>query len=112
MLYKWYQHNNLDKDVVIGITKTGYANDDIALEQLQHFINHTKNKKRGIQLLFIIISYSLYMTIPFHNITTENKIVLFHLPTHLIYLTQTLNIGVFQLFKHYYIDTIDITVQL
>ena len=32
ILYKWYQHNNLEGDIVIGITETGYANDDTALK--------------------------------------------------------------------------------
>ena len=42
ILHKWY-HNNLDSDIVIGTTETGYANDDTALEWLQYFIDqHTK----------------------------------------------------------------------
>lgn len=41
ILYKWYQYNNLDGNIVIGIMETGYANNDIALEWLQHFIAYT-----------------------------------------------------------------------
>ena len=37
ILHKWCQHNDLDCDIVIGTTETGYANDDTALEWLQHF---------------------------------------------------------------------------
>ena len=77
ILYKWCQHNDLDSAIMIIKTKTGYANDDTALEWLQHFINYTQNKRRGAWLLLIIDSYGSYMTIPFHNLATENKIVLF-----------------------------------
>ena len=52
------------------------------------------------------------MTIPFHNLATENKIVLFRLPPHSTHLTQPLDVGVFQPFKHYHTDAIDKAVRL
>ena len=88
ILHKWCQHNDLDGDIVIGTTETGYANDDTALECLQHFIDHTQNKRRGAWLLLIIDGYGSHMTIPFHNLATENEIVLFRLPPHSTHLTQ------------------------
>ena len=48
ILYKWCQHNNFYGDIVIGTTETDYANDDTALEWLQHFIDHTQNKRRSV----------------------------------------------------------------
>lgn len=32
ILYKWCQYNDLNGDIVIGITETGYVNNDIALK--------------------------------------------------------------------------------
>ena len=52
------------------------------------------------------------MTISFHNLATENKIVLFRLLPHSKYLTQPLNLGVFQLFKHYYILKNDLFISV
>ena len=52
------------------------------------------------------------MTISFHNLATKNKIVLFRLLPHFTHLTQPLDVGVFQPFKHYYTDTIDKAVRL
>lgn len=86
-LYPLREHNHLDGDVVIGTTETGYANNDSALEWLQYFIDHTQSKRRGAWLLLIIDGYGSYMTIPFHNLATKNKIVLFHLPPHSTHLT-------------------------
>ena len=82
ILHKWCQHNDLDGDVVIGTTETGYANNDTALEWLQHFIDHTQNKRRGTWLLLIIDGML------FHNPATENKIVLFRLLPHSTHLTR------------------------
>ena len=47
ILHKRCQHNDLDGDTVIGTTETGYANDDTALEWLQHIIDHTKKSEAG-----------------------------------------------------------------
>ena len=52
------------------------------------------------------------MTMPFHNLATENNIVLFRLPPHSTYLTQPLDVGVFQPFKQYHTDAIDKAVRL
>ncbi len=88
ILYKWCQHKDLESDIVIGKTETRYANDDTVLEWLQHFINQTQNKRRGAWLLLIIDGYGSHMTLLFHNLATENKIVLFCLPPHSTHLTQ------------------------
>ncbi len=111
ILYKWCQHNDLESDIVIGTTEPGYANDDTALEWLQDFIDHTQNKRQGAWLLLIIDGYGSHMTLPFHNLATENKIVLFRLPLHSIHFTQPLDVGVFQSFKHYHTDAIDKAVR-
>ena len=102
----------MNKDIVIDIIETSFTNNDIIIKWLYYFINHTKNKRRGARLLILIDSYRLYMTIPFHNLVTKNKIVLFCLPPYSTYLTQPLDIGVFQLFKHYHTDAIDKVVRL
>ena len=102
----------MDADIVIGITETGYANDNTALEWLQHFIDHTKNKRQSAWLLLIIDGYRSHMTIPFHNPATKNKIVLSCLLLHSTHLTQPLDVEVFQPFKHYHIDAIDKAVRL
>ena len=52
------------------------------------------------------------MTVPFHNLATKNKIILFRLPPHSTLLNQPLGVGVFQPFKHYYTNAIDKAVRL
>ncbi len=47
ILHKWCLDNNLDGETPIGTTETGYVNNDTALDWLQHFIDHTQNKRRG-----------------------------------------------------------------
>lgn len=52
------------------------------------------------------------MTIPFHNLATENRIVLFRLQPHSTHLTRPLDVGVFQPFKRYHTDAIDNAIHL
>ena len=95
ILHKWCHHNDLDGDIMIGITETGYVNDNTAFEWLQHFINHIQNKRCDAWLLVIIDGYGSHITLPFYNLANKNKIVLFRLRPHSTHLTQPLNIGVF-----------------
>ncbi len=112
ILHKWSHQNDLDGNIVTSTTETGYANDDTAVEWLQHFIDRTQNKRRGTWLLLTIDGHGSNMTIPFHNLATENKIVLFRLPPYSTHLTQPLDVGVSQPFKHYHTDAIDKAVRL
>ena len=52
------------------------------------------------------------MTLPFYNLATENKFVLFCLISHTTHLTQPLDVGVFQPFKYYHTDAVDKAVRL
>lgn len=54
----------------------------------------------------------MYLTISFLNLITVNFIVFFRLFAHFIHFTQSLNISVFQSFKHYHIEIIDRTMRL
>lgn len=48
----------------------------------------------------------------FYNLAIKNKIVLFYIFLHFTYLTQPLNIGIFQPFQHYHTNAIGKAVQL
>lgn len=71
-----------------------------------------KARDGGAWLLLIIDGYGSHVAIPFHNLATKNKIVLFRLPPHSTHLMQPLDVGDFQHFKHYHTDAIDEAVRL
>ena len=111
VLHKWCE-NDLDGDTLFATSESGYSNDDIALDWLAHFIEHTANKRRGAWLLLIIDGFGSHLTIPFFELATANRIALFRLPAHSTHLTQPLDVGVFQPFKHYHTEAIDQAVRL
>ena len=112
ILHKWCQENDLHDDILIGTSDSGYSNDDLAMDWLNHFIEHTSSKRQGAWLLLIIDGFGSHMTIPFFELATANNIVLFRLPAHSTHLTQPLDVGVFQPFKHYHTEAIDRAVRL
>lgn len=82
------------------------------LEGLQYFIHQIKNKKCSAWIHFTINNNRSYITISFHNLALENKIILFCLLYYPIYITQSFNIRFFQPFKYYYIDIINQVIWL
>lgn len=62
--------------------------------------------------MLVIDGFGSHSTLPFFELASVNKILLFHLPPHSTHLTQPLNVGVFQPFKHYHTEAIDKAVRL
>ena len=60
----------------------------------------------------IIDDFGLHLTMLFFDLSIINNIGLFQLSTHSTYLIQSLNIKVFQLFKHYYTEAINQVIRL
>ncbi len=112
ILRKWCEKNNLNEETLIEISDMNYSNDDLIMNRLHHFIYHTRSKRNEIWLLLIIDEFDSHSIISFLKLITINNIVLFHLSVHSIYLTQSLDVRMFQSFKHYHIETMNQIVRL
>ncbi len=75
-------------------------------------MNHTQNRRCGASLLAIISAYGSHLTITFPNLAIEDKIILLDILPYLIHQIQSLDVGIFQPFKHYHTDIIDKNVWL
>ena len=53
ILHKWCQENDLHDDILIGTSDSGYSSDDLAMDWLNHFIEHASSKMQGAWLLLI-----------------------------------------------------------
>ena len=102
ILHKWCQENDLDEDTLIGTSESSYSNDDLAMDWLHHFIHHTRRRRSGSYILLIIDGFGSHATIPFFELAIANNIILFRLSAHSTHLTQSLDVGVFQSYKHYH----------
>ena len=111
ILNKWV-HNNLDEDISLAVSDSGYSNDYLEYKWLVHFELHSRGTQRGVYRLLIMDGYGSHLTYKFWAFARDHKIVLFRLPAHSTHLTQPLDVGLFQPFKHYHQEAIDKVVRL
>jgi hypothetical protein len=95
ILHKWCEKNDLNEETLIEISETNYLNDDLIMNWLHHFIQHTQSKRNEVWLLLVIDEFDSHSIISFFELITINNIVLFCLSTHSIHLTQSLNVKIF-----------------
>lgn len=48
ILHQLCKYDDLNKNIIIDITKTGYTNNDTIIKKLQYFVDYTKNKKQSV----------------------------------------------------------------
>ena len=110
ILEKWVK-NNLPDDIGFATSPTGYSNDDIALAWLKHFDHHSKKSQLGVWRLLVIDGFGSHLSYEFYHYAQAHKIELFQLPPHSTHLTQPLDVGCFQPFKHHHAEGLDETVR-
>ena len=107
ILEKWAEENDLDEDILLATSPTGYSNDELALQWLEHFEIHSRKSQVGVWRLLILDGYGSHLTYEFYEYAQKHCIELFRLPPHSTHLTQPLDVGCFQPFKHYHAEAID-----
>jgi hypothetical protein len=95
-------NNNLDPRIKFGMSDSGYSNDELGFEWIQHFNQYTRDSIRGEWRLLIMDGHSSHMTHEFITYCYDNKIHPFLLPAHSTHLLQPLDISIFQLMKHHH----------
>lgn len=79
---------------------------------MQHFINHIRNRKHDAWPLLIIDEFESHSIILFLELATVNNIVLFRFFVHFIHFTQSLDVKVFQSYKHHHVEAVDTVVRM
>ena len=54
ILEKWTQENDLDDDILLATSPTGYSNDELALQWLKHFEIHNQKSQVSVWRLLIL----------------------------------------------------------
>ncbi|KJZ69918.1 hypothetical protein HIM_10703 [Hirsutella minnesotensis 3608] len=107
----WYHQQELERETVIRPTPTGYTNDEISLEWIQHFDKHTEICRRGWKRLLILDGHGSHHTKEFIEYCDRHDIIPFGLPPNLTHLLQPLDVVVFQPLKHYHAKALDLMVR-
>lgn len=99
----WYQeHVNLHPQSRVAVVETGYSNDELALEWIQHFNEHSRKGQLGAKRLLIVDGHGSHHTAQFIQYCDDNNIIPFGMPSNLTHLLQPLDVCIFQPYKHYH----------
>jgi len=98
--------NNLDPRAKLDARPTGYTDDQLALQWLEHFDKHTRPKLSNQWRMLIIDGHGSHATEEFKQRCIELKISLNILPPHATHRLQPLDVGMFSVYKHWHQEAI------
>jgi hypothetical protein len=86
----------------IAATPTGYTNNEIALQYMDHLIKHSRAGPDKPWKILLLDGHESHRTDLFQLKAAENHIKLFYFPSNLTHVLQPLDIGIFRPWKHYH----------
>jgi hypothetical protein len=107
---RWF-HDLKEGDIAIGVSDSGYSNDLLSFQWLQHFNRLSKRTQQGTYRLLIMDGYDSHLTIQFVQYCEMENILLLRLPPHSTHFLQPLDVVIFQQWKHWHAEAIDHAVR-
>jgi hypothetical protein len=95
----------------VALSKSGYTNKEIALHYLNHLIQHTNAGLDKPLKVLLIDQHSSHINPDFTIKATALNIHLYPFLSHLTYVLQPLDVGVFQPYKHWHAKAIQHTIR-
>ena len=80
----------------IACTLTGYTNNEIVIQYLDHLIKHSKARQNKPWKILLLDSHKSHHYKPFQLKVVEYYIKLFYFPSHLTHILQPLDVGIFR----------------
>jgi hypothetical protein len=101
-LSAWYKEGSTPHDWVIAVSENGWTTNELGLQWLKHFDEHTKRRVIGAHRLLIIDGHESHDSLDFQQYCKENKIITLCMPPHSSHLLQPLDVGCFSPLKKAY----------
>lgn len=94
-LEKYFEENNLEDNVYLAVSDSGYSNDEIGVQWLEYFNKCTWKKRKGAWKMLIMDGASIHINEEFLRVCYSKNILPFRLPPHTTYLLQPLDVVYF-----------------
>jgi DDE superfamily endonuclease len=101
----WYK--DLGDDVLVGVSESGYTNDELSYEYIRHFHRHSRKTQVGAYRILLCDGYNSYITREVLKFCEDKLIHMFCLPAYTSYILQPLDVVLFQPFKHFHSKAVD-----
>lgn len=101
----WFEVSDYAEQL-IGTSDTGYMNDTLCYQWIQHFHLATRRQTVGSYRLLLCDGFSSHMTHELVKFCEEKKIILFFLPPKTSHILQPLDVGIFHAYKHWHSEAV------
>ncbi|USP76146.1 plasma membrane calcium-transporting atpase 2 [Curvularia clavata] len=96
----WY--DGLPLDWTVGVSGNGWTTDELGVEWVKHYNQHTAARTARVYRLLILDGHSSHATPEFDQYCADNKIITLCMPPHTSHLLQPLDVGCFSPLKRVY----------
>jgi hypothetical protein len=104
-LARWY--DDLGADVLVGVSDSGYTNDELSYQWIRHFHRESKKTQVGAHRILLCDGYGSHITRELLEFCEDKLIHIFCLPAHTSHILQPLDVVLFQPFKHFHGKAVD-----
>ncbi|KAJ6437589.1 Glycerate kinase [Purpureocillium lavendulum] len=101
-LSTWYQDDAISRDWRIATSPNGWTTNEIGLDWIRHFNEHTKPRTLGAFRLLVLDGHESHLSVNFELYCKDNKIITLCMPAHSSHLLQPLDVGCFGPLKKAY----------
>ncbi len=98
-------------NVLVGVSESGYNNDDLAYDYIHHFNRQSRKYQQGLRRILLCDEYGSHLTREILEFCAQQKIHIFPLPPHTSHILQPLDVILFQPFKHFHAKAVDQATQ-
>ena len=110
ILHRWFA-DIMDDDYLIGVSDSGYSNDVLFFQWLQHWEAMSRRTQRGEYQLLLLDGYDSHLTWTALQFCEQQKVVVILFPPHTTHFMQPLDVALFQQWKHYHAEAINHSVR-
>ena len=112
ILKRWFAELPPELDnLLVGTSDSGYSNDTLFFQWLQHWEHFTRISRRGKYRMLLLDGYDSHLTYSALKFCEQQKVVIVLLPPHTSHFLQPLDVSVFQQWKHHHSQALDQNVR-
>jgi hypothetical protein len=95
----WYEEQDIPYDWKLSVSENGWTNNQLGLEWLKHFDQHTKTRQKGSYRLLILDGHESHLNKDFKDYCLVHKILTLCMPSHSSHILQPLDVVCFSPLK-------------
>ncbi|KAF2184064.1 hypothetical protein K469DRAFT_783692 [Zopfia rhizophila CBS 207.26] len=95
ILFQHVAETDLDPNTLLGVSDSGYTNDQLALDFIQHFNKFSAQRQQDQFRIFLFNGHGSYLTYEFVDYCWQKSIIPVALPSYCSHILQPLNVVVF-----------------